>query len=199
MYFDFASRALLASVFVFAAGCSSSSSSSGTPATPASDGGAADGGGTPPSSDAGATPQDASTTPTTGLTLSDATVTTINGNYPIEVFRITNGSSLAFSGNFDGKIEIEIDTDAAGAVKAAHVWSYKGTAPNLEPDKFYGCDGKATACTGVSVNTTTNVITITGVVWPEVTSPSFDGSGADTLVPSGAKVTVTANITAKTQ
>ena len=132
-----------------------------------------------------------------GLILSNATVASLDGTYDIQVTRITTASGLAFNGNFDGKIEIEIYTDTSGTVKAAHVWNYAGTGMNLAPDKFYGCDAKATACTGVTVDVATNVITLGGVTWPEVTSPSFDSTVADVLVPGGGKVTVSGTIQAK--
>ena len=67
---------------------------------------------------------------------------------------------------------------------------------NLSPDKFYGCDGKATACTGVTVDVATNVITLGGVTWPEVDFAAFDGSKPDTLVAGGGKVTVSGTIQA---
>ena len=109
---------------------------------------------------------------------------------------MTVPAGLAFNGNFDGKIEIEIDTDVSGTVKAAHVWNYTGTGMNVAPDKFYGCDSKATSCAGVTVDVATNVITLGGVVWPEVNSPSFDGSVPDVLVGGGGKVTVSGTIQA---
>lgn len=106
------------------------------------------------------------------------------------------GGALAFNGNFQGKIEIEIDTDAAGLVKTAHVWNYTTGAMTM-PDKFFGCDGKATPCTGVAVDVATNLITLSGPTWPEVQSPTFDGSMPDVLVPGGGKVTVSGILQAK--
>jgi len=122
-------------------------------------------GGTPDATaiDAGA---DSSSAPDTsvptgkGLIVSNATVASLDGTYDIQVARATVPSGLAFNGNFDGKIELEIATDTSGVVKVAHVWSYTGTGMNVAPDKFYGCDGKATACTGVTVDVATNVITL---------------------------------------
>lgn len=131
-----------------------------------------------------------------GLILSNATVASLDGTYDIQVTRVTTAGGLAFNGNFDGKIELEIDTDASGAVKAAHVWNYTGTGMNAAPDKFYGCDAKATSCAGVTVDVATNVITLGGVVWPEVNSPSFDSSVPDVLVAGGGKVTVSGTIQA---
>jgi len=133
-----------------------------------------------------------------GLTISAATVASLDGTYDIQVGRAMGaGTGLAYNGNFNGKIEIEIDTDAGGAVLGAHVWNYTGPASSPMPDKFYGCDGKATACTGVTVDTTTNVITLGDVTWPEVSVVSFDGSTPDTLVPGGGKVTVAGILHAK--
>jgi hypothetical protein len=132
-----------------------------------------------------------------GLTISKATVASLDGTYDIQVARIDVAGGLAFNGNFDGKIEIEIDTDTSGAVKAAHIWSYTGTGTTAAPDKFYGCDGKATACTGVTVDVATNLITLAGPTWPETESPTFDGTKPDVLVPGGAKVTVSGTIQAK--
>ena len=169
-------------VTLVALGCSSSSSGTSTPA-------GADAGPTDASTTDSAT-ADAAKPTGKGLTISNATVTSLNGTYDIQVSRLTNPGGLAFNGNFDGKIEIEIDTDTSGVVKTAHVWNYMGTGMNVAPDKFYGCDGKATACTGVTVDVATNVITIGSVTWPEVSSPAFDGSMPDTLVAGGGKVTV---------
>lgn len=190
----FASFALSLGTLVLLA-CSSSSATS---APPGGDGG--------PTAEASTTTDggtDSSTTPETsvptgkGLILSNATVASLDGTYDIQVTRITTASGLAFNGNFDGKIEIEIDTDTSGTVKAAHVWNYAGTGMNVAPDKFYGCDAKATSCAGVTVDVATNVITLGGVTWPEVDSPSFDSTVPDVLVAGGGKVTVSGTIQAK--
>ena len=173
------------------------SSSSGT-STPA-------GGDSGPTADAASTPDaavDSSTTSDTsvptgkGLIISNATVASLDGTYDIQVTRVTTAGGLAFNGNFDGKIEIEVDTDTSGTVKAAHVWNYAGTGMNVAPDKFYGCDAKATSCAGVTVDVATNIITLGGVTWPEVSSPSFDSTVPDVLVVGGGKVTVSGTIQA---
>jgi hypothetical protein len=186
---------LSATLALVLAACSSSSS---TGSTSSSSGGSS---GTPPVD--GGTPTDSGTvtTPTKGLTISNATVASLDGTYDIQVVRLAapSGGGFGFNGNFDSKVEIEIDTDASGAVLAAHFWNYQGTAPNLSPDKYYGCDQKATPCTGVKVDIATNIITLSGPTWPEVTSPSFDGSAADVLVSGGAKVTVSGEIQATVQ
>jgi hypothetical protein len=129
--------------------------------------------------------------PSKGLTISAATMASLNGTYDLQLVRTTGtGTGLAYNGNFMGKIEMEIDTDAAGAVLAAHVWDYTGPASSPVLDKFYGCDSKATACTGVTVDVTTNVITLGSVTWPEVSMVSFDPAVPDTLATGGGKVTV---------
>jgi hypothetical protein len=175
--------------------CSSSSGTS-NPVAPTDGGPVADATAADASTDSATTP-DTSVPTGKGLIISNATVATLDGTYDIQVTRVTVPAGLAFNGNFDGKIEIEIDTDTAGAVKAAHVWNYAGSGMTLAPDKFYGCDGKATACTGVTVDVATNVITLGGVTWPEVESPAFDLSKPDVLVAGGGKVTVSGTIQAK--
>jgi hypothetical protein len=155
-------------------------------------------GGTSSTSSTGSSSSTGGATPSKGLTLSAATVASLDGTYDIQVARSTGtGTGLAFNGNFNGQIEIEIDTDASGAVLAAHVWNYTGTTGNVMPDKFYGCDSKATSCAGVTVNTTTNVITLGGVTWPEVSMVSFDTTKPDTLATGGGKVTVSGILQAK--
>jgi hypothetical protein len=49
----------------------------------------------------------------------------------------------------------------------------------------------------VTVDVTTNLITLAGPTWPETESPAFDGTKPDVLVPGGAKVTVSGTIQAK--
>ena len=112
----------------------------------------ADASSTPDSGTDSATAADTSVPAGKGLIISNATVASLDGTYDIQVMRFAGTGGIAFNGNFDGKIEIEIDTDTAGVVKTAHVWNYMGTGMNVSPDKFYGCDGKATACTGVTVD-----------------------------------------------
>ena len=170
------------------------SSSSGAATSTVTDGGT-DSSPTDSSSDSSSAP-DTSVPTGKGLILSNATVASLDGTYDIQVNRAAVAAGLAFNGNFEGKIELEVDTDASGVVKSAHVWNYAGTGMNLAPDKFYGCDGNATPCTGVTVNVATNVITLGGVTWPEVASPMFDGSKPDTLVAGGGKVTVYGTIQA---
>ena len=120
----------------------------------------------------------------------------LDGTYDIQVTRVALAGGLAFNGNFESKIEIEIDTDAAGSVTSAHVWNYAGTGMTAAPDKFYGCDGKATSCAGVTVDVKTNILSLGGVTWPEVESPTFDGSKPDVIVSGGGTVTVSGTIQA---
>ena len=134
---------------------------------------------------------DAGMSPSPGLTISRATNAAINGTYALKLTRAaaSTGGGFSFNGNFNNQIEMEVDIDSAGTVIAAHVWNYKGTGAASTLDKFYGCDGgKTTACTGVSVNLTTNIVTLATVTWPEVDSIHFDGS-ADTKTPGGGTVT----------
>jgi hypothetical protein len=184
-----AGLATLSTLFLSIAACSSSSSSvasSAEDAGVAADGSTSDGATATDAADAAA--QNDSSTPAKGLVISNATAAALNGTYDIQIHRIANGASLAFNGNFQGRIEMEIDTDTNGAIKTGHFWNYLSDGGAV--DKYYGCDGKATPCTSFTVNLATNVITLNGVVWPEVQSPSFDGTTADTLVPSGSKVTL---------
>jgi hypothetical protein len=184
-------RPLVAAIAVFLAACSSSSSSSSSSST---------GGTTPPApSDGGTFATDASTTtaPTKGLTIANATDTTINGTYDVQVvrFAVPSGTGYAYNGNYQEKIEIEVDTDLSGAVLAAHVWSFDG-ASQPSPNHFYGCDSK-TSCVGVTVDVATNVIKITPVVWGEVEQPTvYDGSKPDTRVSNGKQISVSADLTA---
>jgi hypothetical protein len=131
-----------------------------------------------------------------GLTIAKATVAMLDGTYDIPVTRVPGTNGIAFNGSIVGQLEFELDTDAAGVVKAAHVWNYKGGATSTTPDKFYGCDGgKTLACSTVAVDLTTNVITIGVTTWPEVQPIMFDGS-PDMPVAGGATVTVSGTLQA---
>lgn len=173
-----------------AVACSSSKSS---PATPSG----ADGG------DASVAEASTSDAPGTdgaipsgkGLTITMATVATLDGTYDIPVVRADFMGGYGYNGNFNDKIEIEVDTDLAGVVKSAHVWNYTGGPMSSMPDKFYGCDGKVLACNTVTVDVAKNLITIGTTTWPEVQAIMFDGS-ADKPVPGGATVTVSGIIQA---
>ncbi len=176
------------SVFAFGvAACSSSDSPSSTPI----DAGALDSAADHAVADAAPTGD--------GLTISKATVASLDGTYAIQVFRADVATGIAYNGNFDEKIEIEVDTTTAGVVKVAHVWNYTGTGASAAPDKFYGCDGQAVPCTGVTVDVATNTITLASPTWHEVESPRFDGSKPDVAVAGGGSVTVSGTIHAKAQ
>jgi hypothetical protein len=162
------------------AACSSSTTSS--PAAP--DASVAEGGAEASIPDAAS---DSPVTTGKGLTITMATVATLDGTYDIPVARADFMGGYGYNGNLDNKIEIEVDTDLAGVVKSAHVWNYTGGPMNAMPDKFYGCDGgKSLACSTVTVDVAKNLITIGTTTWPEVQALKFDAS-ADVLVPGGAK------------
>jgi hypothetical protein len=188
---------LVTGLLVGAVACSSSTSSPGTPA--AGDAAVAETGADgAPLADAAATDSataDSAMPTGKGLTIANATNASLDGTYDIQVVRASVTGGFGYNGNFDGKIELEVDTDTAGVVKAAHVWNYTGGPMNAMPDKFYGCDGQTKPCTGVTVDVTTNLITITPVTWPEVQAISFDGS-ADKPVAGGGTVTVSGIIQA---
>lgn len=179
-------------VVIGAVACSSSTSS---PATPSG----SDGGGDASiaeTSAADAATNDSATPTGKGLTITKATVATLDGTYDIPVTRVAGASGIGFNGSIVGQLEFEVDTDAAGVVKAAHVWNYKGGPTSTTPDKFYGCDGgKTLACSTVTVDLTTNVLTIGATTWPEVQPIMFDGS-PDMPVAGGATVTVSGTIQA---
>lgn len=126
-----------------------------------------------------------------GLTITQATNTTLNGKYALQLSSYpSNGGGNAFNGNFNNQVEMEVDTNAAGAVIEAHFWNYVGSGVAAVPDKTYGCDGgKTTVCTGVVIDVGAKTITLQTVTWPEVNQPHFDGS-ADTKTPGGATVTL---------
>jgi hypothetical protein len=176
-----------------AAACSSSTTS----APAATDASIAEGGAEASIPDAATS--DSPVTTGKGLTITMATVATLDGTYDIPVARADFMGGYGYNGNLDNKIEIEVDTDLAGVVKSAHVWNYTGGPMSSMPDKFYGCDGgKTLACSTVTVDVVKNVITIGSTTWPEVQALKFDAS-ADVLVPGGAKVTVSGTIQATAQ
>lgn len=171
-----------------AAACSSSTTSA--PAAP--DASTAEGGAEASIPDAATS--DSPVTSGKGLTITMATVATLDGTYDIPVGRADFMGGYSYNGNLDDKIEIEVDTDLAGAVKSAHVWNYTGGPMNPMPDKFYGCDGGTTlACSTVTVDVATNVITIGTTTWPQVQGVGSAAS-PDVLVPGGAKITVSGTI-----
>jgi hypothetical protein len=173
-----------------AVACSSSTSSPSAPSN--ADGGDAN---VAEASTSDAPATDGATPSGKGLTITMATVATLDGTYDIPVARAAFMGGYGYNGNLDGKIEIEVDTDLAGVVKSAHVWNYTGGPMNAMPDKFYGCDGKALACSTVTVDVAKNLITIGTTTWPEVQGIMFDGS-PDKPVPGGATVTVSGIIQA---
>jgi hypothetical protein len=189
------SLGLVTGLLVGAVACSSSTSSPAT--TSGGDGGDASvaetGADGAPLTDAAVT--DSAMPTGKGLTIANATNASLDGTYDIHVTRVSVTGGVAYNGNFDGKIELEVDTDTAGVVKTAHVWNYTGGPMNAMPDKFYGCDGQTKPCTGVTVDVATNLITITPVTWPEVQAIAFDGS-PDKPVAGGGTVTVSGIIQA---
>lgn len=175
--------------------CSSSSSpSSSGGGGDASVASSNDGGSTPATSDASAT-EDASTAQ--GFRVTAATNAALVGGYDIKLDAFVNGAETAYNGSLPleptpaaakPRIEMEIVTDAPGAIKRAHFWSYD--AAGTAPDKFYGCDGSAALpCVGVTVDATKKIVSFASVTWKEVT-PDLTGRAPDTVVSSGGTVTL---------
>ena len=140
-----------------------------------------------------ATPAAAATTPGT-LTVSAASKASRNGSYTPTGAVFASGADSGFNGQTaDGKFELEVVWAANGTVKKAHVW-FNNTPGTTNINSFFGCDGAAIACNGVSYEPASKQVIFTKAALVEVADP-FSGGGAK--LAGGETLTLDGSVTAK--
>lgn len=143
---------------------------------------------------------DATSSGQVGLTISNATVTSLNKTYTFTLTNFgdnagktgLNGGSPNEGPTYELEMDVSVDT-ATGNILRVAVWNYKTTEGGPAPDHFYGCDNAVTglACTGIVVDKANSKVTVDNVVWKEVDG-NFSGNFAPVV--SGGTITVTGSV-----
>ena len=128
------------------------------------------------------------------LTVTSASKASRNGSYAPKGALFASAADTGFNGNTaDGIFEIEVVWAADSTVKKAHVW-FNNTPKTTNINTFFGCDGAAIACTGVTYDATLKQIVFAKAALVEV-SDIFSGSGAK--VAGGETLTIDGIVSAK--